>query len=35
MTTPDKMSFCAASLAAIDGVLHGFFTRRGGASGGI
>ncbi len=35
MVTPDKMMFCATSLAAIDGVRHGFFTRQGGVSGGI
>jgi purine-nucleoside/S-methyl-5'-thioadenosine phosphorylase / adenosine deaminase len=35
MVTPDKMMLCASSLAAIDGVTHGFFTRRGGVSGGI
>jgi polyphenol oxidase len=35
MVTPDKMRFQAASLAAIEGVRHGFFTRRGGVSTGI
>ncbi len=35
MVTPDKMKLCASSLAAIDGVQHGFFTRQGGVSGGI
>jgi purine-nucleoside/S-methyl-5'-thioadenosine phosphorylase / adenosine deaminase len=35
MVTPDKMMFCASSLAAIDGVRHGFFTRQGGVSGGL
>lgn len=35
MVTPDKMKFSASSLAAIDGVQHGFFTRRGGVSSGI
>jgi purine-nucleoside/S-methyl-5'-thioadenosine phosphorylase / adenosine deaminase len=35
MVTPDKMKFCAPSLAAIDGVRHGFFTRQGGVSSGI
>ena len=35
MVTPDKMTVCGSSLAAIDGVRHGFFTRQGGVSGGI
>jgi YfiH family protein len=35
MVTPDKMMLCASSLAAIDGLRHGFFTRQGGVSGGI
>lgn len=35
MVTPDKMMFQAESLAAIDGVAHGFFTRLGGVSEGI
>ena len=35
MVTPNKMRLCAASLAAIGGVAHGFFTRQGGVSGGI
>jgi hypothetical protein len=35
MVTPDKMKFQAASLAAIEGVRHGFFTRQGGVSTGI
>ncbi len=35
MVTPDKMRLCASSLAAIDGVSHGFFTRQGGVSSGI
>ena len=35
MVTPDKMKLCASSLAAIDGVAHGFFTRQGGVSRGI
>lgn len=35
MVTPDKMKLCASSLAAIDGVRHGFFTRQGGVSSGI
>lgn len=35
MVTPDKMMVCGSSLAAIDGVRHGFFTRQGGVSGGI
>jgi purine-nucleoside/S-methyl-5'-thioadenosine phosphorylase / adenosine deaminase len=35
MVTPDKMKFSAPSLAAIGGVQHGFFTRRGGVSSGI
>jgi polyphenol oxidase len=35
MVTPDKMMVCASTLAAIDGVRHGFFTRQGGVSGGI
>ena len=35
MVTPDKMMLCASSLAAMDGVRHGFFTRQGGVSSGI
>ena len=35
MVTPDKMKLCASSLAALDGVRHGFFTRQGGVSSGI
>jgi hypothetical protein len=35
MVTADKMMFHAPSLAAIDGVAHGFFTRLGGVSEGI
>lgn len=35
MVTPEKMKLCASSLAAIDGVRHGFFTRQGGVSSGI
>ncbi len=35
MVTPDKMKLTASSLAAIDGVAHGFFTRQGGVSRGI
>src|SRR5262245_49153601 len=35
MVTPDKMMICASSLAAIDGIRHGFFTRQGGVSGGM
>jgi YfiH family protein len=35
MVTPDKMKIQAASLAAIPGVRHGFFTRQGGVSTGI
>ena len=35
MVTEDKMMFKAPSLAAIDGVGHGFFTRLGGVSEGI
>jgi polyphenol oxidase len=35
MVTPDKMKLQASSLAALDGVRHGFFTRQGGASSGI
>jgi len=35
MVTPEKMKFQAASLAAISGVRHGFFTRQGGVSTGI
>ena len=35
MVTPDKMMFSASSLASIDGVRHGFFTRKGGVSTGI
>jgi YfiH family protein len=35
MVTPDKMKFEAASLAALPGVRHGFFTRQGGVSSGI
>lgn len=35
MVTTDKMKVSASSLATIDGVAHGFFTRQGGASRGI
>jgi YfiH family protein len=35
MVTQDKMMLQAASLAALDGVAHGFFTRLGGVSDGI
>lgn len=35
MVTQDKMRLCVASLADIDGIRHGFFTRQGGVSGGI
>jgi YfiH family protein len=35
MVTQDKMKLQAASLAALPGVRHGFFTRLGGVSGGI
>jgi len=35
MVTQDKMMFQASSLAAQDGVAHGFFTRLGGVSDGI
>jgi YfiH family protein len=35
MVTPDKVKLCAPSLAAIEGVSHGFFTRQGGVSTGI
>ena len=35
MVTPDKMMVCGSSLAAIDGVRHGFFTRQGGISSGV
>src|SRR6185503_11414159 len=35
MVTPDKMMVCGSSLAAIDGVRHGFFTRQGGVSSGV
>jgi hypothetical protein len=35
MVTPDKMMLSAPSLASIDGVRHGFFTRQGGVSTGI
>lgn len=35
MVMQDKMRLCAASLAGIDGISHGFFTRQGGVSGGI
>jgi YfiH family protein len=35
MVTPDKMMLSAPGLAAIGGVRHGFFTRRGGVSSGI
>ena len=35
MVTPDKMKFQAPSLASIEGVQHGFFTRQGGVSTGI
>jgi polyphenol oxidase len=35
MVMQDKMKLCAASLAGIDGISHGFFTRQGGVSSGI
>ena len=35
MVTADKMKVSASSLAAIDGVAHGFFTRQGGVSKGV
>jgi hypothetical protein len=35
MVTPDKMKLTAPSLAAIDSVQHGFFTRQGGVSSGV
>jgi YfiH family protein len=35
MVTPDKIKLSAPSLATIDGVRHGFFTRKGGVSSGI
>ena len=35
MVTPDKMKLQAPSLASIEGVRHGFFTRQGGVSSGI
>ena len=35
MVTTDKMKVSASSLATIDGVAHGFFTRQGGVSRGI
>jgi hypothetical protein len=35
MVTPDKILFSAASLGAVDGIQHGFFTRMGGVSDGI
>jgi YfiH family protein len=35
MVTPDKMKLQAASLAALPGVRHGFFTRQGGVSSGV
>ncbi len=35
MVTQDKMKLSASSLAAIDGIAHGFFTRQGGVSRGI
>ena len=35
MVTPEKMRFQAASLAALSGVRHGFFTRQGGVSTGV
>jgi YfiH family protein len=35
MVTQDKMKLTASSLAAIEGVRHGFFTRQGGVSSGI
>ena len=35
MVTQDKMRLCAAGLADIGGIRHGFFTRQGGVSGGI
>ena len=35
MVTPDKIKLSAPSLAATDGITHGFFTRQGGISGGL
>ena len=35
MVTSDKMMLSAPSLAALDGVRHGFFTRQGGVSSGV
>lgn len=35
MVTQDKMRLCVASLADIDGIRHGFFSRQGGVSGGV
>ena len=35
MVTPDKIKLSAPSLAATDGISHGFFTRQGGISGGL
>jgi YfiH family protein len=35
MVTTDKMKLCATTLAAIEGVRHGFFTRQGGVSVGV
>ena len=35
MVTQDKMMLQAASLTALEGVAHGFFTRLGGVSDGI
>ena len=35
MVTPDKIMLRAGSLAAVEGIGHGFFMRRGGVSGGI
>jgi hypothetical protein len=35
MVTSDKMMLSASSLASVDGVRHGFFTRQGGVSSGV
>ncbi|HEX9752971.1 MAG TPA: peptidoglycan editing factor PgeF [Methyloceanibacter sp.] len=35
MVTSDKMMLSASSLASLDGVRHGFFTRQGGVSSGV
>ncbi|MGB6428740.1 MAG: hypothetical protein WBF11_11610 [Methyloceanibacter sp.] len=35
MVTPERTMFRDQTLASCDGVRHGFFTRRGGVSGGV